>query len=334
MAALKSAAEAGTKPAHILAADIGGTHARFLSGADGSCEPLDLDTPGFRNLEDLLHAALEEFGVRACEDVDAVLAVAGPVHGSRARFTNLSWNADAQALRQHFGFRRLALLNDLEAAARTLAQDPPADAVLLRRGEANEGRTAVISVGTGLGTAFWSKPAGKLHIEPAEAGHSGFAPVGTWQSDFLRALQQRYGERISWERALSGTGLALLDAHLRNGEAVSAGEVSHRAAGGDTAAVTALRHFSRLLGAFAGDLVLAAPSRGGVWLAGGVLAGLGPLFDTEEFLKGFDDKGRLAPVLASVPVHRTDDGGLGVRGAWLTARAGHHAYRRDLWASE
>lgn len=332
MAALKRAAEAGTRPARILAADVGGTHARFFCGR-ATGKPLHLETSDFHDLNALVRAALNKFGAHAWGEFDLALAVAGPVHGDRARFTNLSWDADAAALQKHFGFRQVLLLNDLEVAARALAEHPPADAAMLRRGVASGARMAVISIGTGLGTAFWTHYEGALHIEPAEAGHVGFAPSESWQLDYLKVLQQRYGQRISWERVLSGPGLALLDAHLRNGNITTAADVAHRAAAGDSAAVTALRRFSRMLGTYAGDLVLAAASHGGVWLIGGVLAGLGPLFDTQEFLEGFDDKGRLAPIMENVPVHRTDAGDLGVRGAWLAALGGHHAYRRELWAS-
>ena len=316
----------------LLAADIGGTHARFLFGPDAGF-PLDLPTRDYHTLDELMADALARLPVRTPGHTDAVLAVAGPVHAGRAALTNLPWTADAAALRQRFGLRRVALINDLEALARGLAGQPPQEAAMLRRGAADGGRCLVISVGTGLGTAYWALSDGKLHIEPAEAGHAGFAPAEDWEMEFLRTLRRDYGERVSWERVLSGPGLSLLEAFGRKGEALTPAEVVHRAASGDDAAVTALRRFSRLLGAFAGDLVLSAPARGGVWLAGGVLAGLGPLFDTGAFLQAFDAKGRLSPLLGSVPVHRTDDGSLGVRGALLAARAGHHAYRRDLWAS-
>ena len=323
----------------ILAADIGGTHARFLFDRDfrpSSVPPpptIDLSSREAGSIEALLVTALEKLGIYDCGNLDAVLAVAAPVHGNRISLTNLSWEADAARLKRQFGFRRLAFINDLEAAALALAERPPADAALLRGGDAGGRRTALVSVGTGLGVAYWSGSGGGLQVESSEAGHLAFAPAEPWQTEYLRALQLRYGERVSWERTLSGEGLAQLDAFLRRGKPATPAEVAHRAASGDTLALTALQHFARLLGAFAGDLVLAAPAWGGVWLVGGVLAGLGPLFDTRLFLEAFDAKGRLAPVMANVPVRWTDDGGLGVHGAWLAARAAHHAYRRDLWAS-
>lgn len=319
----------------ILAADIGGTHARFLFGSASHAgtpagEALDLVTRDAGGMEGLLAGALERLGLQPPAAVEAVFAMAGPVRDGQASLTNLSWKADAATLKRRFGFRHLSFINDLEAAARALAEHPPADAAVLRAGGGGAGRSVVISVGTGLGAAYWSGAGHELQVESSEAGHVGFAPTEAWQWDLLQALQQRHGEHVSWERVVSGAGLAFLDAHLRRGEPGTPAEVAHRAAAGDTPALEALERFSRLLGVFAGDLVLAAPASG-VWLTGGVLAGLGPLFDSSAFLEGFDAKGRLSPVPAATPVRRTDDGTLGVRGAWLTAR--HQANRRALWAN-
>jgi len=67
-----------------------------------------------------------------------------------------------------------------------------------------------------------------------------------------------------------------------------------------------VRRYSRLLGVFAGDLVLAAPALGGVWLMGGVLAGLGPRFDRQQFLKVRCERA-LEPPAGDVPVRMTGD---------------------------
>jgi len=325
--------------AQILAADIGGTHARFLLAPFGPHDApstgvsLELPSRGSGDIEQLLDAALTKLGARNGGDLDVALAVAGPVRAGRAHLTNLSWDVDASRLQRRFGFRHVALVNDLQAAARALAEQPPADAVPLRAGAAGDGRRAVIAVGTGLGVAYWQGSGGALCVDASEAGHLAFAASEPWELDYLQALQSRHGMRIVWEQLLSGPGLAELDAHLRGGAALAPAEVAHRAASGDTAALTALQRFSRLLGTFAGDLALAAPAWGGMWLAGGVLAGLGPLFDSRPFLEAFDAKGSCQHLMQGVPIWRTDERELGVRGAWLAARAWHHEKRRELWAS-
>ena len=309
-------------PAHpILTADIGGTHARFLQGtADGHGQPADFDSGDYPDVGALVEAALQRLGVPA-RGTDVVLSVAGPVRHGRMTFTNLSWVVDAKALQQRFGFRHVALLNDLEAAAWCLASDPPAPDLMLRDGVAEAGtRHAVISASTGLGTAYWAHFYGALQVQAAEAGHTGFAPNDDWQVELLLSLQKRYGERVSWERVLSGTGLSLVEAELRGGTAIGAPDVVRRAKAGETAALTAVRRYSHMLGIFAGDLALSAPATGGIWFMGGVLAGLEKLLDREEFLKGFDAKGRLSAQVAKLPLRVTWGDNLGIRGAWYAAR--------------
>ena len=291
-----------------LAADLGGTHARFA--LDAVTTRVDLAAADYRALDDAVADALTRFGTTA-RALHAVFAVAGPVHGARAAFTNLAWTVDADALARRFGFATVQLLNDAEAAARAAAHALPDDAMIVQAGPRDpHARHALIGVGTGLGVAFWRGE----EIDATEAGHAGFAPAEEWQRDLAIALEHEFG-RASWERVLSGPGLARIDAHLRGTAAGEAAVVAARAASGDAVARDALRRFSSLLGAFAGDLVLAAPAAGGVLLAGGVLARVGDLFDAAAFRAGLAAKGRFASRLAALPVWRTADDALALRGA-------------------
>lgn len=301
-----------------LTADIGGTHARFMYGAVTEHGKLvELASRDYSGIDALIEAGLQRLGVQA-RGSDAVLSLAGPIRQGKTTLTNLGWRIDAAALKRDLGFRDVALLNDLEAAAWALSDALPSDRWELRSGD-GEGRHVVISVSTGVGTAYWHKIGGEVQVDAAEGGHVGFAAMDEWTQGLLKALQQQHGTRISWERVLSGSGLAAMDAHLRGGERLEAAEVTRRAKAGEAIAIRTVHHYSQLLGAFAGDLVLAGPATGGVWLMGGVLAGLGDRFDGEAFLKGFDDKGRVSGQLAQVAVQLTGDDRLGLRGAWVLA---------------
>ena len=306
-----------------LVADLGGTHARFLRTGDAgrfSSEGLlELPSAEFKDMESLVADVLSRLKLQDGRGLRAMIAVAGPVRAGRAKLTNLSWSIDAAKLQEHFRFESVGVLNDLEAAAWALSDAPPEDHRELRRGD-GQGRHVVISVSTGVGTAYWSGVGGQVRVDAAEGGHVGFAALDDWSQGFLKELQRQHGARISWERVLSGSGLAAMDAHLRGGETLAAAEVTRRAKAGEAMALGTVRRYAQLLGAFAGDLVLAAPATGGVWLMGGVLAGLGDRFDGEAFLKGFDDKGRLSGLLAGVAVKLTPDDRLGLRGAWVSAR--------------
>ena len=308
----------------IITADIGGTHARFMQvpapGHDEPAASVELASRDYPDAHALIGAGLERLGVPA-RGSDAVLSLAGAVRDGKVTLTNLGWHIDAEALKKGFGFRQVALLNDLEAAAYALAEDPPPPSLVIRDGEFSaSARHAVISVSTGLGTAFWSRSPGQLEVQAAEAGHTGFAADADWQQELLRSLQKKYGGRVSWERVVSGAGLSFMEAQLRSGEAVSSADVVLRAESGETAAMTAVRRFSQLMGVFAGDLALAAPVTGGIWLMGGVLAGLGDLLDRGRFLEGFDAKGRLSGQVARLPVWATAEASLGIRGAWYASR--------------
>ena len=304
-----------------LTADIGGTHARFMHGAaKPQGKPVELRSGDFSGIDALIAAGLERLGTDA-RGSDAVLSLAGPVRQGRVKLTNLDWDINAAAIKQHFGFRHVALLNDLEAAAYALAEEPPQPSLVLREAQPLPGaRHAVISVSTGLGTAFWSHSHGRLEVQAAEAGHMGFAASEDWQLELLRALQKKYGGRVSWERVVSGAGLSFLEAQLRGGDATDAVEVVRRAKSGEAVAVTAVQRFSQLMGVFAGDLALAAPVTGRIWLMGGVLAGLGELLDRSRFLEGFDAKGRLSGQVAHVAVRATAEDYLGIQGAWYASR--------------
>ncbi|MBZ0103988.1 MAG: glucokinase [Thermoanaerobaculia bacterium] len=66
----------------------------------------------------------------------------------------------------------------------------------------------------------------------------------------------------------------------------------------------AARLFSGWLGALGGDLVLTLGARGGLHLAGGMLAAMGAAFDRQRCLARFLAKGRFAGYLGDVPVRQ------------------------------
>ncbi len=292
-----------------LAADLGGTHARFALGTT-PIRYIRLRARDYAALDAAIDAALAAFDLDDARTIDAVLAVAGPVRGTTAAFTNLDWQADADALRERFGFASVRLLNDVECAAHGVAVELPADVIDVQPGARRDGaaRHVLVSVGTGLGVAYWRSAD---DVEASEAGHAGFVPTTRWDHGFLD------GGRATWEDALSGPGLVRIHRYVSGVLCADGAEVTQRAADGDPDAAVSIRQFSRLLGEFSGDLVLAAPAAGGVLLTGGVIAGLGAQFNQAAFIAGFSDKGTMAGLLAKVPVWRTADDGLALRGALL-----------------
>lgn len=307
-------------------ADLGGTHARFArlreKGELGARVLVDL--VAVPDLADAVCAVEEQLG--GADEV--ALAVAGPVGEPIARLTNAPWAVDREALSRRFGWRRLVLLNDFEALAAGIAasEDPALETV--RPGEFDPGRVrAVLGPGTGLGVAAILPPGGAVRALAGEGGHRDLAAGDEAEWELLRRVRARHGDAEA-ERVLSGPGLSTLyellgDGERHGGEAARAEEVVERAREGEEAAVAAVRRFSALLGSFAGDTVLTYGARGGLYLGGGVVRGLGALFDRERFGRRFLDKGRMRAYLEPVPVAiLTDPVDLALRGAALALSAG------------
>ena len=303
---------------YFLAGDIGGTKTRLaivsVQGTRVSIEhEVSFASQAYPKFETLLGEFLSGVDTPRC----AAFGVAGPVQGRVVNTTNLPWRIDADALQQQAGFARCTLLNDLEATAYGLPALGPDDLLTLQAGAANStGNAAVIAAGTGLGEAglYWD---GRQYQPFAtEGGHASFSPATELEFALLRHLQQQH-QHVSWERVVSGMGLLSLHDFLRQYRKVAvpdwlieemqskdaAAAISKAAlAGRDAICVETLDLFVRLYGAEAGNLALKVMSRGGLYLGGGIAPKILPLLQNGIFLEAFLNKGRLRPLLASMPV--------------------------------
>jgi glucokinase len=315
-----------------LLADIGGTYARFaLRGPDGApVEERTLATADYPGPVEAARAYLDGLpgGVAPTE---GVFAGAGPVEGDRIALTNCPWRFSVEATRRALGLRRLVAINDFVAQALAIPVLAPDELIKLGdRGEPVPGRAiGVIGAGTGLGVAgLLPIPSGWQPL-PSEGGHVSFAPGDEVEAAVLRVLRGRFAGHVSNERLLTGGGLVNLATALA--EIAGEGElgpleprdVTARAADGSCRfCAEAVRRFSGILGSAAGDLALVLLARGGVFLAGGVVPRLGPLFDVGLFRERFEAKGRFRDYLARVPTYlaaRTDTGLLGTAALVLPA---------------
>ncbi len=144
----------------------------------------------------------------------AAFGIAGPVVDDAVVTTNLPWHIRGDGLRARLGTPHVRLLNDLEATAYGALFLPPEKLLPLNPGVARVGNRAVIAAGTGLGQAllFWN---GTRHLPVAtEGGHADFAPRDAVEHDLLRWLERKYDGHVSYERVLSGHGLANIFAFL------------------------------------------------------------------------------------------------------------------------
>jgi len=320
----------------ILAGDVGGTKTVLALFERGGDAPVERERARYRSadhrsLAAMLEAFLAQHGSPHVEA--ACFGVAGPVVESRFVATNLAWDAvDEESLSSMLGGAPVALLNDLQAAGVGMLALGEVERVALNPGAGppRRGNVAVIAPGTGLGEAVlvWD---GDRHLPVAgEGGHGGFAPSSEEEIALLRFLQEEHGPRVSWERVLSGPGLASLyrfvrvrcgvpeparlSARLRAED--PAAVVSDEGLGGrDPACAEALELFAHLTGAEAGDLALRTLAVGGVFVGGGIAPRLRKVLEGGAFLRAFIDKGRFEPLLRQIPVHLVLDPGAPVDGA-------------------
>jgi glucokinase len=304
----------------ILAGDVGGTKTAlglFTGKADGLVPVRDAvlpsaDFPGLAAVIADFLAAGPPVAVAA-----AAFGVAGPVVEGRCVTTNLPWEIDARALAAAIPAPRVTLVNDLEATAHGLLALPPTALATLQAGAPRAGSCALVAAGTGLGEALLAWDGRRHVVVPSEGGHADFAPRSELEDDLLRALRKELGH-VSWERLLSGPGLVTIYRFLRAADGRAepswlrdaldarddAAAVAEAAlAGRDPVCVRALETFVGLYGAEAGNLALKALAVGGVFLAGGIAPRILPALRGPAFLAAFRDKGRLAGLMASIPVH-------------------------------
>jgi glucokinase len=310
----------------VLAGDIGGTKTALLRGRwqDGRLDVLAearYDSAAYADLAE----PVREFLGGLPAPPQACFAVAGPVQpapggGTQARITNLPWQLDSARLAADLGIGSVTLINDLAGVGHGIAVLPPGDVVDIQPGTPRAySPRAVLGVGTGLGMALLVPDRGGWRVFPSEGGHVDFAPLDDQQVRLREFARLRLGvSQVSFERLASGPGLALLHEFL-GGPAVDAATVSSRAGAGDTRARQAMQLFARLCGAVAGNLALTCLPFGGLYLAGGVVQKNEPLFASQTFLTAFRAKGRMADLLADIPVRLIREPRVGLLGAAASA---------------
>lgn len=303
----------------VLAGDIGGTSTRlaYFDTTGGTLALLVAERFPSReagSLDEIVGRFAGEHGIAADR---ACFGIAGPVLGGRVRTPNLPWSVDAAELARILGIPAVELINDLEANAYGIDLLTPEDFAVLNPGVADPtGTIAVVSAGTGLGEvlAYWD---GTAHRPlPGEGGHADFAPRNELESELLLYLRAAHG-RVSTERVVSGPGLCNIYQFLRDvrhqPETPAVAEEMRR--GNPSAAITraalagecplcgqVLDLFVSLYGAEAGNMALRFLATGGVYLGGGIAPKIVERLKGPGFMLAFTAKGRLSPLLETIPV--------------------------------
>ena len=317
----------------IVAADIGGTNARFAIADIAGAVPQLGDWVTLRTSDHVsLASAWQAFAAQAGRPLPraAGIAIATPLGGETLKLTNNPWVIRPATLASDLGLDSLTLVNDFGAVAQAIARldahylDPIAG---LAGPLPDEGVVSIIGPGTGLGVAMLLRRGGETHVIETEGGHVDFAPVDSIETRMLDRLRARYG-RVSAERVVSGPGLANIYEALAAIEGQAVPPRDDRAlwaaalGGEDPLALAALDRFCLSFGSVAGDLAL-AHGAAAVVLAGGIGARVAEILPRSGFAARFAAKGRFAARMAAIPIYLVTHPQPGLFGAAAAYAAAH-----------
>ena len=318
----------------LLAGDIGGTKTLLGLFAPTPDRPRAIETGEFVTLAyDGLEPIIREFllaqSVEAKRIDAACFGVAGAVTEQVARLTNVPWLVDGAAIEEAFLFKRVRVVNDLQALALGVTVLDPSELRTLQHGVTiPDGNAAVIAAGTGLGEAMLHNVDGRFVPAASEGGHADFAARTPRELELVRALTRIFG-RVGVEMVISGPGLANI--YQFTHDAFGAGplitpnslspsrlcegvgqvkDFSELPARISRAAmerrcdrcVEALDLFVSAYGAEAGNIGLRCMATAGVYVGGGIAPKILPALEAGSFLEAFRDKEPMTHLLATMPL--------------------------------
>lgn len=306
---------AATKPdvRTIVAADVGGTHARLALATIGGGKfvaldnPLTLKTGNYASFQ----TAWEQFGkhVGASLPNELAIAIAGPVGGESLKLTNNPWIIRPEQFAETLQVGRHLILNDFGAVAHAVAT-LDASAFDHLCGDPGSipatGIVTVIGPGTGFGVAALMKRVDGYDVIETEGGHVDFAPLDQLEDQILAYLRKSL-RRVSIERLVAGGGLVNIHAAFAAIEQRSLTSLKDKdlwaaaLEGKDGLAAAALDRYCMILGAVAGDLALAQGANA-VVIAGSLAKRLQKYLPKSGFADRFIAKGRFERRMQEIPV--------------------------------
>lgn len=311
----------------ILAGDVGGTkvHLALCTFEEGKLRIVrDHKFPAheYKTLKDVVEAFLQDPVAQRLEEkvIAACFGCPGPVREGRIQLTNLPWLLDTRELSRELGIEHLYLINDLEANGHGIGELQPSDIFTLHEGDRTAvGHRALLSAGTGLGAAqlIWNPMTRRFLPLASEGGHVDFAARTPDEIELLQYLITTLKGRVSAERVISGLGLKNIYEFLRDAKKMDEPQwLKDRLAeedpnyvigtcgedGSSEICAKTLEIFSGAYGALAGNMALTLLAAGGVYLGGGIAPKVLKTLQNGVFRSAFLDKGRLSPLLHTIPV--------------------------------
>jgi glucokinase len=337
----------------ILAGDVGGTNMNLALVGHEAGRYTVLAKARYKTQEEpSMAGALERF--LASPEAAALkmrpevccLSLAGPVAGNRCVLTNANLECDGAAIGARLGIECI-IINDFTAISYGIAlldvddpeqitKIPHADGSLPPPADDHEGRgvaKAVVGAGTGLGVGYLVKHRSSYVALPTEGGHSSFPVIDRESAAFRDWLESRCGAPPGAELAVSGQGIAnYFEFIAATGRIAPDAEVERilalprdewpreidMAAARHAGCRRAIERFVELYAAVASNAALFYYPRGGLYLAGGIVAKDEPYFlEGNRFAKAFERnyKENISGLLRSVPLFIVRDYSISLYGA-------------------
>jgi glucokinase len=282
------------------------------------------DFSDFNSIFELYLKRVKSAGRAVC------FGVAGPVINGSVTATNIPWRLDAEEIAGRFNFKRVRLINDLEATAHGLFLLKDDRFFNINEGNGKRhGNIGLVAAGTGLGEALVSRDGSNYNVHASEGGHVDFAPgnqleVELWEYIYalqgyvevedvvsLPGLETVYRFLIEHERAIPSDW-------FKKARDKPAAIIEKALSGADEIAVMTLDTMVDCYAAEAGNLALNGMTTGGVYLGGLIARQIITILDQGRFMERFVKKGKMTSLLSEIPIGVILDDNTALLGAAAT----------------
>eukprot|EP00545_Synedropsis_sp_CCMP1620_P007303 CAMPEP_0119005716 /NCGR_PEP_ID=MMETSP1176-20130426/1886_1 /TAXON_ID=265551 /ORGANISM="Synedropsis recta cf, Strain CCMP1620" /LENGTH=413 /DNA_ID=CAMNT_0006957557 /DNA_START=53 /DNA_END=1294 /DNA_ORIENTATION=- len=280
-------------------------------------------------------------------EIISCLACAGPVRDNKVHMSNLGINIDGTAIEKNIfseeiyirKINRALIINDFVAQGYGCLTLDDTEVKELTPGSHKmidcNGPKVCVGAGTGLGECYLTPNGnGSYGCFPSEGGHVEYNPRSDLEIKLRSYLMNKFGNkhRISTERVVSGMGLANVYEFLAaefpdqvdkavHDEFLSAGDMQGKVvsvnAKDGSLCKQALEIMISAYGSEVGSAAVKWIPTGGLFVTGGLTPKNIQHIEGQDsgFMKAFLDKGRVSPVLSTIPLFAVMVEDLGVRGA-------------------
>ena len=306
-----------------MVGDIGGTNARFALVAPGKSELMSIKTlqcTKFKTVQEAINSYISS--INDAEILSACIASAGTTHLDIFKPANNDWVINKSNVSSALNDIQVNWINDFSAQALATTTLKDNDVIVINQGAIQPERVRlVIGPGTGLGTCGLINSSSGWVPLPAQGGHSDFAPNSNLEIEIWTLLQKQFGH-VAVERILSGPGIVNLYkalCQINGNEALfnSPSEITSAAikVNPDSMSKETLHLFCQIFGSVTGTIALSTGCLGGIYITSDLVRNFLDFFMNSDFLKSFEDKGRLQYYMTDIPIFVSKKENMGLIGS-------------------